>query len=116
VVSVESAGDLAKLSDEVGGAIANAMFWAFGGSPKQVHQQYNNHSFIPNIGMLAKHIRIAEVSAKEDKIVPPHFQQEIVEALQSRQYNVQMIEVDGDHGAPPSEIYARGLDYVMTGN
>ncbi len=113
VVSVESAGDLAKLYNEFRGhSIANAMYWAFSGSPEQAPLAYSKRSFIQNLYLLPKRVRIVEVSAKDDKIVPPHFQHEIVEALQAKQYNVQLIEVDGDHGAPPSEIYARGFDYV----
>jgi pimeloyl-ACP methyl ester carboxylesterase len=116
VVSVEAAGDLAKLYDECRGrAIANAMFWAFGGSPEQVPAAYDKRSFIHNLDLLPRYVRIAEISAKDDVIVPPHFQHEIVEALQSKQYPVQLIEVDGEHGAPASEIYARAFDYV-TGN
>lgn len=116
VVSVESAGDLAELYQEFRGkAIANALVCALGGTPEQVPQQYHNRCFIQNLDQLPKHVRIAEVSAKDDDIVPPHFQHEIVDALQLQQYPVQLIEVEGGHGAPPSDIYARGFDYVMAG-
>jgi pimeloyl-ACP methyl ester carboxylesterase len=116
VVSVEAAGDLTKLYNECRGhSIANAMFWALGGSPEQVPAAYNKRSFIQNLYLLPRSIRIVEVSARDDEIVPPQFQHEIVDALQSKQYNVKLIEVDGQHGAPASEIYAQGFDYV-TGN
>ncbi len=116
VVSVESAGDLAQLYHESKHTgIPNAMLFAFGGTPEQVPERYDRRSFIKNLDHLPKTVRVVEISAKDDELVPPRFQHAIVDALRAKNYAVQLIEVDGGHGAPPSEFYVRGFDYVTAG-
>jgi homoserine acetyltransferase len=116
VVSVEAAGDLTQLYHEsMHNGISNAMLYAFGGTPEQVPERYDRRSFIKNLSELPKRVRVVEISAKDDEIVPPHFQHDIVDALRSKNYAVELVEVDSGHGAPPSEFYVRGFDNVTTG-
>jgi acetyl esterase/lipase len=115
VVSVESAGDLVELYQTSGHpGLAMAMISAFGGSPEQVPQVYKKKSFLGNLACLPKGVRIAVVSAREDEIVPPRLQQDIVKALERHHVPVKLIEVEGEHGPPPVRVYLEAFDFVLS--
>lgn len=117
IVSVESAGDLVRLYNESKHpAVKGAMIEALGGSPEQKMETYINTSFLNNITNLPKHVNVAIVSAKQDDIVPPHLQRDIVEALNKQGVHVKLIEVDEGHGAPEASVYLSGVDFAKTGS
>lgn len=114
IVSVEGAGSLKELFDLTSNAqVKFAMLAAFGGTPDQVPSVYDRKSFLPNISSLPRDTRVAVISAKQDKIVPPRLQEEIVTALEQQQRPVKLISIDATHGAPPAPIYVEGLDYAL---
>ncbi len=115
IVSVEGAGDLARLYattqyKRVRTAIADAM----GGIPTSASAQYQKKSFIPNIGGLPKDTRVAIVSAAQDIVVPVELQTEIIAALESHNFKVKRIDVNIGHGAPPSAVYVQALEFALT--
>jgi dienelactone hydrolase len=115
VVSVESAGDLTALYKATGHpSLQPAMIRAFGGTPEQIPQIYQAKSFLNNIDSLPKRVQVAVVSARQDDIVPPVLQKQIVDELSKRRIPVKLIEIDGGHGAPPAEIYTQGLDFALS--
>ncbi|MGH9551655.1 MAG: alpha/beta hydrolase family protein, partial [Terriglobales bacterium] len=72
VVSIESAGDLAKLFRITTFADARrTMIDAYGGTPDQVAVAYAAKSMMPNLSAAPGQLRFAIVSARQDKIVPP---------------------------------------------
>ncbi|HEY9867709.1 MAG TPA: alpha/beta fold hydrolase [Candidatus Obscuribacterales bacterium] len=114
VVSVESAGDLVDLyKTSMHPGLAMAMISAFGGSPEQVPQVYKKKSFLKNLDGLPAGVRIAIISAREDEIVPPRLQHDIVKALERHHVPVKLIEVDGEHGPPPVRVYMEAFDFVL---
>jgi dienelactone hydrolase len=114
VVSVEGAGDLAKLHDTtVNNEVRAAIEQAMGGSPAAVPQEYARKSFIPNLGKLAPNVRVSVVSATQDKIVPTPLQEEIVRALQSNGHPTDLIKVESGHSAPPGETYVKAVEFVL---
>lgn len=117
IVSVESAGDLAQLYKETNHpAVQGAMIEALGGTPEQKPDAYLNGSFLHNIGNLPKNVNVVVVSAKEDRIVPPRLQRDIVEALNKQGVHVKLIEVDEGHGAPEASVYLSGVDFAKSGS
>ena len=114
VVSVESAGDLAKLYKlSRHPAIRPALVQAVGGAPEQAAEAFRQMSLMGNIDGLRQSVRVAVISAKDDDIVPPQLQKDIVEALEQRNVPVKLIEIDGGHGAPPAPVYLQGMDFVL---
>lgn len=114
VVSCEGAGDwnrLCQLTSEP--LVKNAIVAAMGGTESAVPEQYKRKSFLANIRSLPKSARVAVISAKQDTIVPPELQAEIVAALQKENYPVTEIAIDAAHGIPPSSNYVQGLEYVL---
>jgi predicted esterase len=113
-VSVEGAGDLARLFHETKNtSIPNALINAFGGRPEAVPERYAKQSFLSNIEQLKGHMRFAIISATRDTIVPPSFQQELMTVLKNRNLEAHLIEVNSGHGIPPAEYYSEGLDFVL---
>ncbi len=114
VVSVESTGDLLALyKTSRHPAIKPAMITAFGGTPEQIPAIYAGKSFLNQLSNLPSTVRIAVVSAKLDKIVPPALQQELVHRLEEKHQPVKLIEIEGGHGAPPAPVYIEGINYVL---
>lgn len=114
VVSMESTGDLKALWDcTKDEQIRPAMMVAFGGTPDQVLETYKRKSFLQNIGSLPRGARIYVVSARADRVVPPELQKALVDALNQRAIANHMDEIDGNHQAPDSDFYARGLRFVL---
>lgn len=114
VVSCESAGDLAKLfklSQEP--TVQGAMTAAFGGTPDQAPQIYAARSLLPNINRLQPAVRIAVISATEDKTVPPELQRDLIKALDAQGIKNKLIEIDAQHGSPPADRFLEGLDFVL---
>lgn len=117
IVSVESAGDLALLYKQTNHpAVQGAMIEALGGTPEQKPDVYANTSFLHNISSLPRKVNVAVVSAKQDRIVPPQLQRDIVEALRKQGVSVKLIEVDEGHGAPEPSVYLSGIDFAKSGN
>lgn len=116
VVSVESAGDMAKLFNETGEPVVKAtMMDAFGGLPEQKPDSYKARSFLYVIDGLPRSVHVAVISATQDHIVPAGLQKEIVSALEARHIPVRLIEVDADHGCPPASYYSKGLEFAESG-
>jgi len=114
VVSVESAGDLLALYNEsLHPGIKRAMNKAFGGSPSEVPELYKRKSFLSNVDGLPRGVRVAVISARQDDIVPPRLQRELVAALEKHNVAVKLIEVDGGHQTPPTKVYLEGYDFVV---
>lgn len=117
IVSVESAGDLTTLYQQTNHPqVKGAMIEALGGTPEQKPDAYLGASFLHNIANLPKQVNVAVVSAKQDRIVPPSLQRDIVEALNKQGVHVKLIEVDEGHGAPEASVYVSGVDYAKTGS
>lgn len=113
-VSCEGAGDLALLFKETKNrSIPHALTNAFGGTPEMVPDRYAKQSFLPNIDQLKGQTRFALISATKDTIVPPSFQKELYNALEKRNLETKILEVDSGHGIPPAEFYNEGLDFVL---
>lgn len=114
VVSIESAGDLAKLYQITAHAgIRPVMIVSFGGTPEQVPDMYRRYSFLNNLSQLSKNLRFYVLSAKKDRIVPLELQNDVVDALKKSGYEVRHDEIEGSHALPPSSVYADGMDFVL---
>ena len=114
VVSLEGAGDLARLYKETKNAsIPPALANAFGGTPELVPERYAKQSFLSNIDQMRGPVRFAIVSATRDSTVPPSFQKDVVEILKKRNLAVRLIEVNSAHGILDADIYVEGLDFVL---
>jgi acetyl esterase/lipase len=117
VVAAEPAGDLALLYDKTRSEIVkNGMVGAFGGPPQFQPQGYSTRSLLHNTDKIAPNLRFAIISAKQDAVIPPEFQQAIMNSLQDKKISCQLIEVDEKHGMPPGSAFVSGLDYVILGN
>lgn len=114
VVSIEGAGDLAALykqTDEP--TVRGALNQCFGGPPDQAQSNYAAKSFISNIEKVPKKLRVAVISAREDKVVPPPLQAEIIKVCQSNSIEAKLVPVDDGHHMPPIECILTALSYVM---
>lgn len=115
VVSSESSGDLTSLYyKSKHPALKPALIAAFGGTPEQTPLNYKKKSFLDMVNMFPTKARVAVISARSDTIVPPQMQRDIVAALESQHIAAKLIEVDGDHGAPPAALYKEGVDFVLS--
>lgn len=113
IVSVEGAGDLNKLYKiSKHPSIKPAMIVAFKGTPEQIPNVYHQKSFLNNLDRLPSGIKVAVISAKYDKIVPPELQRDIVTGLEAKHFPVKLVELEGGHGAPPAAIYLDGFNWV----
>jgi homoserine acetyltransferase len=114
IVSVESAGDLIKLHDQTDNSTVRLTLEAMmGGSPEFAKANYEERSFLPNISGLPKSVKVAVISAKEDNIVPPSLQRDVVSSLEKQGNAVKLIEVDDSHGVPESKFYQEGMQFVI---
>lgn len=116
VVSIESAGDLAELyhkSAEDG--VRMAMDQSFGGHPERVAMAYAAKRFLsgPNISAVPRKTRFALISAREDKIVPPDFQDALYKALTEQGRPVDFLPVEMGHGWPPLATVMTAVDFVL---
>ncbi|HEY9716923.1 MAG TPA: alpha/beta fold hydrolase [Trichormus sp.] len=116
VVSIEGAGDLAELyhkSTENG--VRVALDQSFGGSPERVSMAYAAKKFLygPNISAVPLRTRFALVSAKQDKIVPPEFQDALYKALTEQGRPVTILREDMGHGWPPITTVMNAVDFVL---
>jgi pimeloyl-ACP methyl ester carboxylesterase len=117
VVSMESAGDLITLwTHTKDKAIRPAILLALGGTPEQATAVYRKKSFLTNIDGLPHTARVFLVSARQDRVIPPELQKEVAQALVQHLFANRLVEIDGDHGAPPLEFYVKGLRYVLGDN
>jgi acetyl esterase/lipase len=117
VVAAEPAGDLALLYDKTKSQIVKSgLIGAFGGSPQLQPQGYTSRSILNNTDKIAPGLRFAIISAKQDSVIPPDFQQAIMNSLKDKKLSCQLIEVDEKHGVPPASAFVSGLDYVILGN
>jgi len=117
VVAAEPAGDLTLLYDKTKSQIVKSgMIGAFGGPPNMQPQPYISRSLLNNTDKIPPSLRFAIISAKQDGVIKPDFQQAIINALQDKKIGCQLIEVDEQHGIPQASTYVRGLDYVVLGN
>lgn len=117
VVAIEGAGDLAKLYYETSHkGIAPAMIMAFGGRPDMIADVYKKKSFNFNLESVPSGMKFYLLGARQDKIVPFAFQEEIKKQLEARNLKVMFEAIDGPHGVPPAEQYSRGVEYVLSTN
>ena len=113
IVSVESAGDLIKLCQLTKHPVIRPSIEAALGKALASDQaSFSQKSFIPNIAGLPPGVKVAIVSAKKDKIVPPELQFDIYKALEEKHIQSKLLETDEGHGAPALELYLQGLDFV----
>lgn len=116
-ICVLGAGDLTDLFNKTDtGAVKQAMMSAFGGAPDQVGHIYQKKSFLSNIDLLSHSTRVAVISARDDKVVPPELQKAIVDALTKRGIPNHLDEVDGSHEAPPVQFYSRAFKFTQGDN
>jgi predicted esterase len=114
VLSVEGAGDLAKLYQTTAyDDLRKALEQALGGTPTTAPAEYARKSFLPNIAKLGTSVRVAVVSATHDNVVPTPLQEEIVKELQNNHHPVDLIKVESVHKPPPDDIYVKAMDFVL---
>ena len=117
VVAAEPAGDLALLYDKTHSQIVKSgLIGAFGGDPQLQSQGYYSRSILNNTAKIAPNMRFAIVSAKQDSVIPPQFQEAIMNSLKDNKISCTLIEVDEKHGMPPASVFVTGLDFVVLGN
>ena len=49
-------------------------------------------------------------------VIPPQFQEAIMNSLKDNKISCTLIEVDEKHGMPPASVFVTGLDFVVLGN
>lgn len=114
IVSVEGAGDLNLLKNSTRiQSVKQAIETAMGGSYESRTAEYQRKSFIPNASKLPQGTRVAVVSAKQDQIVPPELQAQIVAELERFKYPALRIDVDAEHGIPETAAYIKGLEFTL---
>ena len=117
VVAAEPAGDLTLLYDKSKSQIVkNGLIGAFGGPPQLQPQGYISRSLLNNIDKVPNHLRFAIISAKQDSVIPPEFQQAIMNNLEDKKFGCRLVEVDEQHGVPSATAFVTALDYVVLGN
>ena len=117
VVSAEPSGDLTLLYDKSRSQIVkNGMIGAFGGPPQIQPQGYISRSILNNIEKVPSHLRFAIISAKQDTVIPPSYQEAIINGLTEKQLGCRLIEVDESHGVPSAQAFVKGLNFVVLGN
>lgn len=115
VVAVEGAGDLAGLYYATSHkGIAPSMIMAFGGRPDQIPEVYKRKSFLNNLGSTPHSMRFYIIGAKEDRVVPFSFQEEISRRLKDENRPLRFVEIDGNHKVPSPTYYAEGIRFVLT--
>jgi predicted esterase len=67
----------------------------------------------PNISAVPLRTRFALVSARQDKIVPPEFQDAIYKALTDQGRPVTILREDMGHGWPPIATVMNAVDFVL---
>lgn len=113
IVSVEGTGDLGRLYHITRAQdIKEALVAAFGATPDQRPEIYNQKSLLPNINKLPGNVKVVIVSALRDRIVPPGEQRYMVERLQQAGVNVKLIELNQEHGVVPASTYLEAFNYV----
>jgi len=116
VVSIEGAGDLAELYHKSAqDGLRIAMDQSFGGSPERVTMGYAAKRFLmgSNISAVPAKTRFALISARQDKIVPPEFQDALYKALTAQGRPVLLIPVEMGHGWPPLTTVMSAVDFVL---
>ncbi len=115
VVAIEGAGDLGKLYYQTANkSIAPAMIMAFGGRPDQIPDVYKKKSFLNNLANVPPAMRFYILGARQDRIVPFAFQEEICRQLQESNRPFKLEAIDGNHQVPEASYYAGGLKYVVS--
>jgi len=116
VVSIEGAGDLTELYHKTASdGVRAAMEQCFGGPPERVAMGYAAKIFLmpSNISAVPPKTRFAIISARQDKTVPPEFQDKLFKALTAQGRPVKLIPVEMDHGWPMLADVMQGIDFVM---
>jgi dienelactone hydrolase len=114
IVCIDGAGNLAELYHKTKlDSVRATMNNCFGGPPERVPVAYAAKSMLPNISAVPGQIRLAMISARQDKTVPPEFQDEVVEAFKKQGRSVKLIPVDMDHGMPPLALIMQAVDFVL---
>jgi acetyl esterase/lipase len=117
VVSLEGAGDMASLYSQTNEpTVRYALQNCFGGNPDQSPATYAAKSFIKNVGALPPTTRVAVISAREDKVVPPSLQADIIKALDGAKITNKLLPIDGDHHMPDPKVIVDGLRFVLSGS
>lgn len=117
IVAMEGAGDLAKLYyDTSNKAIAPSMIMAFGGRPDQIPDVYKRKSFLPNLNQVPAATRFYILGARDDRVVPFRYQEEICHQLEEAKRPFKFEQIDGNHKVPEASFYADGLKYVLSAN
>ncbi|HEY9714088.1 MAG TPA: alpha/beta hydrolase, partial [Chroococcales cyanobacterium] len=114
VVAIDAAGNLAELYHKTKlDSVRATMNVCFGGPPERVPVAYAAKSLMPNISGVPGSVRLAIISGRQDKTVPPEFQDEVFNAFKSQGRPSKLIPVDMDHGMPPQSVVMEAVDFVV---
>ncbi len=115
VVAVEAAGDYAELYRKSKlYSVRPTMDECFGGPPERATMGYAAKSLLSNMSSVPGQLRLALVSARQDKTVPPELQDQVFNAFHSQGRPVKLIPVEMDHGWPSLNIVSQALDFVLS--
>lgn len=113
IVAALPSGELSQLfKDTIKDEIRQALMLAFNGTPETVPETYRKHSLLANLSQLDPKIRVAIISATDDKVVPTRQQQDIVTRLQQAGFQSKIIPVEGGHETPPTDTFIEGFNFV----
>lgn len=114
VLAIYPAGDLGKLYDCTQSPDVKKSLKGILNSTPDRKALIQSRNFFPHIDEMPEGVKVAILSAVDDKFVPPKLQKDIVRACKSHKIPVKLIEVPGDHGTMPSPgRIITGLDFVV---
>ena len=114
MVCIEGAGNFADLYHKTNlDAARVTMEQCFGGPPERVSMGYAAKSMLSNVSEFPGNLRVAIVSARQDKTVPPELQDEVYNTMKAQGQPVTLIPVEQDHGWPPSAVVMKAIDFVL---
>jgi len=116
VVCIEGAGDLAELYHLTHlPTVRITLEQCFGGPPENVAVAYAAKSLMPNISSVSPQTRLAIISARQDKTVPPVLQDTVFNAFRANGHQATLIPVEMEHGWPSLSIVLQAVDFVLKG-
>lgn len=114
VLAIYPAGDLGKLYSCTQSPDVRKSLKQILNSTPSPRDLIESRSFFSHIKDMPDGVKVAVLSAVDDKFVPPKLQRDIVRACKSHKTPVKLIEVPGDHGTMPSPgRIITGLDFVV---
>jgi predicted esterase len=114
LVCIEGAGNFADLyHTTTNNAVRVTLEQCFGGPPERVSMGYAGKSMLSNLTSFPGKLRVAIISARQDKTVPPALQDEVYNTMRAQGRTVTVIPVEMDHGWPPLPTVMKAVDYVL---